>query len=48
MDRQKRLSKDKLNVSVKLDWGSTEFTLLGFEFSTNLIKMEEINYAKIL
>ena len=42
-----RLSREKLNVSVKLDWGSTEFTLLGLDFSTDLIKMEEINYTKI-
>ena len=26
---------------------STEFTLLGLDFSTDLIKMEEINYTKI-
>ena len=44
---KKRLSKEKLNVSVKLDWGSTEFTLLGLDFSTDLNKMEEINYTKI-
>ena len=44
---KKRLSREKLNVSVKLDWGSTEFTLLGLDFSTDLIKMEEINYTKI-
>ena len=44
---KKRLSREKLNVSVKLDWGSTEFTLLGLDFLTDLIKMEEINYTKI-
>ena len=43
---KKRLSREKLNVSVKLDWGSTEFTLLGLDFSIDLIKMEEINYIQ--
>ena len=47
MDRQKKTVQRKLNVSVKLDWGSTEFTLLGLDFSTDLIKLEEINYTKI-
>ena len=44
---KKRLYREKLNVSVNLDWGSTEFTLLGLDFSTDLNKMEEINYTKI-
>ena len=33
---RKRHSKDKLDVTVDLEWGSTNFTLLGIELSTNL------------
>ena len=40
--------KDKLNVSVKLDWGDTEFTALGFRFSTNLSEIPSLNYNKAL
>ena len=29
---RKKFSKDKLNVSVDLEWGCTDFTLLGIEF----------------
>ena len=32
----KRFSKDQLNVSAKLKWGNSNFTLLGIEFSTNM------------
>ena len=45
---QKRHSKDKLNVSVNLEWGSTRFTLLGIDFSTNLSEIIEYNYEKAL
>ena len=45
---RKKISKDKLNVSVDLEWGCTDFTLLGIEFSTNLPKIMEHNYAKAL
>ena len=44
---KKRLSKDKLNVSVKLDWGNEEFTLLGLDFSVDLRKMLDLNYLKV-
>ena len=40
---RKKFSKDKLNVSVDLEWGCTDFTLLGIEFSTNLPKIMEHN-----
>ena len=33
---RKKHSKDKINVTTDLDWGCTDFTLLGIEFSTNL------------
>ena len=42
---RKKFSKDKLAVSVKLDWGDTEFTLLGLNFSVDLSKMLELNYS---
>ena len=42
---RKKFSKDKLAVSVKLDWGYTEFTLLGLNFSVDLSKMLELNYS---
>ena len=42
----KKHSKDKLEVSTELDWGITEFTLLGIDFSVNLNDMLELNYNK--
>ena len=33
---RKKFSKDKLKVTTKLEWGCTNFNLLGIEFSTNL------------
>ena len=42
---KKKLSKDKLNVSEQLDWGKSEFTLLGIDFSTNIKAMSDINYG---
>ena len=32
----KKHSKDKLNVSCKLQWGNTDFNLLGLDFTTSL------------
>ena len=40
---RKKHSKDKLKVSVNLDWGKTEFVLLGITFDVDLAKMPEIN-----
>ena len=45
---RKRHCKEKLNVNAHLEWGSTEFTLLGIDFSTNLEVISEINYKKVL
>ena len=45
---RKRNSKDELLVTIRLNWGSTEFTLLGINFSTNLQLMHKLNYDKIL
>ena len=43
-----RYSKDKLKISINLDWGDTQFTLLGLKFSVNLSHMPEINYQAAL
>ena len=45
---RKKFSKDKLNVTTDLEWGCTNFTLLGIEFSTNLSTITERNYTKAL
>ena len=43
----KKHSKDKLDVTARLEWGVSNFTLLGMEFSTDLEKIPEMNYDKI-
>ena len=43
-----RHSKEKLDVTPQLSWGTTEFTLLGINFSVDLIKMEKLNYDNVL
>ena len=40
---RKRYSKEKLNVSVNLDWGKVEFVLLEITFNVDLNLMPEIN-----
>ena len=37
-------SKEKLKVSVKLNWGETHFRLLGLPFSVNVETMPDLNY----
>ena len=44
----KKHSKDKLNVTARLEWGVSKFTLLGLEFSTDLDTIPEMNYNKVL
>ena len=44
----KKHSKEKLNVTLSLNWGETEFTLLGIKFSTDLQKMPKINFDSAL
>ena len=41
---RKRYSKDKLNVNPRLEWGITDFNMLGIEFNVELDKMPKINY----
>ena len=45
---KKKYSKDKLNVSVNLDWGKVEFVLLGITFNVNLNLMPDINLVNVL
>ena len=37
---RKKNSKDKLNVNVNLEWGTTEFKLLGLKFNVDLDRMK--------
>ena len=41
---KKRYSKDKVEGVADLAWGTTEFNLLGIEFSVDLEKIIELNY----
>ena len=45
---RKKHSKDKLQISEKLDWGKTDFKLLGITFNVDLNKIPEINLNPIL
>ena len=44
----KKFVKEKLNVSENLKWGETQFSLLGLEFSTALVKIPSLNYGKAM
>ena len=43
-----RFLKDKLNISVKLDWDNQEFNVLGITFDADLKQIIELNYDKVL
>ena len=45
---RKKFSKDKLKVSMDLNWGSSEFRLLGITFNVDLCKMPELNLENAL
>ena len=45
---RKTHSKDKLDVSLLLEWGITEFNLLGIDFNVDLNKMVHLNYDKAI
>ena len=45
---KKKYSKDKLLISAKLDWSSSEFNLLGMDFSVDLERIPQMNYTKAL
>ena len=42
---KRKHSKDKLSVDANLNWGTTQFDLLGLRFSVNLDKMTTLNYS---
>ena len=45
---RKKYSKDKLYLPVDLDWGKSEFQLLGITFHVELSKMPELNLKNTL
>ena len=45
---RKKYSKEKINISAKLQWGTTTFNLLGIIFSVNLDDMPSLNYSSAI
>ena len=45
---KKKHSQDMYETPQKLDWGTTEFNLLGLQFSVDLNKIPAMNYSLIL
>ena len=45
---RKRFSRDKLDVSVNLEWGASNFKLLGIDFFTDITLTKQYNYIKVL
>ena len=45
---KKKHSTDKFEISYKLDWGTTEFKLLGINFSVDLRDIPGNNYTPVL
>ena len=43
-----KYSRDKIDVSYKLEWGIQQFKLLGIHFSVNLGEMPRLNHIKAL
>ena len=41
----KKHSRDKLNITSKLEWGTNSFKLLGLQFSVDLEKVPSMNYT---
>ena len=48
MAGEKKHSQDMYETPQKLDWGTTEFNLLGLQFSVDLNKIPAMNYSLIL
>ena len=44
MDWEKKHYKDKLSVKLNLEWGETNFTLLGIKFDVDLDNIISLNY----
>ena len=45
---RKKHSREKLETKETLDWGTTDFNLLGLKFSVDLNKMPAQNYNPVL
>ena len=45
---RKRFSREKLKVSVNMEWGASQFTMLGLDFFTNLNEIPKRNYDKAI
>ena len=45
---RKKYSKDKINTNYKLEWGATDFSFLGIEFSVEITKIPEMNFSKVI
>ena len=43
---QKKFSKEKLQTPHKLNWGDTDFSILGLEFSVDIPKISDLNFNK--
>ena len=45
---KRKYSREKSNVSSKLEWGSTTFSLLGIKFCVSLNDIPDLNYNSAL
>ena len=45
---RKRFSKEKLDMAYNLQWGNTEFSMLGLKISTNIEQIPSINYIETI
>ena len=45
---RKKHSKDKIISNIDLEWGCKRFTLLGLEYSVDLLEMDTLNFNKSL
>ena len=45
---RKKFSKEKIKTNCTLEWGATDFSFLGIEFSVKLNKIPEINFPNVL
>ena len=45
---RKKYSKEKINTNYKFEWGATDFSFLGIEFSVEITKIPEMNYSKVV
>ena len=45
---RKKYSKEKINTNYKFEWGATDFSFLGREFSVEITKIPEMNYSNVV